>query len=107
MPEYTGKEVLEKLNEQFGTNFSYTDIWAKKPTTVKNQFIYFRNHLELFNDLILSDHRRGLIAIKRGKEKDVISLLKKDFVKRDSDNMEEKLRKKYIEKFLIFMCFSI
>lgn len=50
-------KVLEQLNAKFKTNFSETDIWAKK-TTIYNQYIYFRNHLALFEEFITVDSKR-------------------------------------------------
>lgn len=39
--------VLNELNEKFTENFSEADLWAS--TTATNKFIYFKNHLSLFD----------------------------------------------------------
>lgn len=39
--------VLSELNERFDENFSEADLWAS--TTATNKFIYFKNHLSLFD----------------------------------------------------------
>ena len=51
LSETNKPKILKELNTFFGTNFSATDIWAKK-TTINNQYIYFRDHLALFNNFI-------------------------------------------------------
>lgn len=38
--------ILHELNYLFGENFSEADLWAS--TTATNKFIYFKNHLALF-----------------------------------------------------------
>ena len=41
--------VLKELNELFDENFSEADLWAN--TTATNKFIYFKNHLALFEGI--------------------------------------------------------
>ncbi len=101
--EKNREKVLAELNNHFGTNFSLTDIWEKK-TTINNQFIYFRNHLSLFDNCIICDKKA--IYLKKNEEKKVISLLTKDENLENEPN-EEKLRKGYMEKMVIFMLFSL
>lgn len=43
LSEKNKKIILSKLNNIFATDFRLQDIWAT--TTVRNKFIYFRNHL--------------------------------------------------------------
>lgn len=98
-------KVLRELNEHFGTNFSVTDIWAKK-TTIVNQFIYFRNHLMLFRNFIILDEKTGTISIINGKEKELRELLFKDSsLEKEKD--ETILKTKYIQKLIIFLLFSL
>ena len=106
--EANRKSVLKKLNDMFGTNFTDTDIWEKK-TTINNQFIYFRNHLELFQGLITSDQIKRTISIIKGKGKDIKSLLEREsFIDIDKvEPSEEEFRNKYTEKFVIFMLFTL
>lgn len=70
--ESNRKKVLDVLNERFGTSFNDTDIWAKK-TTIYNQFIYFRNHINLFNT-IFKDSKTSLV-LKRDDFKLIDDLL--------------------------------
>ena len=41
--------VLKELNDMFSENFSEADLWAS--TTATNKFIYFKNHLSLFDGI--------------------------------------------------------
>lgn len=103
--EVNKPKVLKELNEHFGTNFSVTDIWAKK-TTIVNQFIYFRNHLTLFKDFIIIDEKSGTIFLSKGKEKELRELLLKDSsIEQERD--EAILKTKYIQRLIIFLLFSI
>lgn len=61
--EANKKHVLKELNDHFGTAFRETDIWSKK-TTINNQFIYFRQHLSLFDEFVETDSEK--MAIKKG-----------------------------------------
>ena len=97
--------VLKKLNDYFGTNFSATDIWAKK-TTINNQFIYFRNHLLLFDKLLTVDNKTGTIKIKPGYEKEIALLLSKDKFF-EEDRNESRLMKKYVEPLILVVLFNL
>ena len=44
--------ILNELNDLFGSQYSLTDIWTKRTTTLYNQYGYFRNHLAVFSDFI-------------------------------------------------------
>jgi len=101
--EKNKSKVLDELNEHFGTNFNIIDIWEKK-TTINNQFIYFRNHLLLFNDAIKCD-KKGVYLKKNGKNKIVYLLMKDRAFENESD--EEKLKKGYIENIVIFILFRV
>lgn len=43
--------ILEKLNQDLGTTFTPKDVWTSS-TTVANQWIYWKNHLSLFNPAV-------------------------------------------------------
>lgn len=55
--------VLKELNEKFGENFSEADLWAS--TTATNKFIYFKNHLSLFDGIVTTRLEFALIANKK------------------------------------------
>jgi len=105
--EANKKSVLKKINKKCNTKFSYTDIWAKK-TTINNQFIYFRNHLELLGNIIETDSKKQTVSVKSGMEKKLKTLLlnQKNCLKNQKLS-EDKLRKKYVDKFIIFTFFSL
>jgi superfamily II DNA or RNA helicase len=46
-------DVLEELNRGHPVGFSFNDVWTDR-TTTGNQYRYFRRHLELYSDVILS-----------------------------------------------------
>jgi predicted helicase len=101
--ERNKSKVLKELNEHFGTKFSITDIWEKK-TTIYNQFIYFRNHLSLLDNVVKCDSKT--ITLKKGAESKIVSLLMRD---QDFENEtdETKLRNGYIESIVVFMLFKV
>jgi len=99
------KSVLVGLNDYFETNFSITDVWEKK-TTIYNQFIYFRNHLTLFKDIIKENKKNKSIYLGRNAESKIISLLMRDeYFENESD--DSKLKKGYIQNIIIFTVFNI
>lgn len=101
--ESNREKLLTELNQYFGTNYSITDVWAKK-TTVNNQFIYFRNHLALFNNLVSVDQQS--IKLLPGKEGELRSLLSKD-EPMEKEQDETKLKQMYVAGLLIFVVFNI
>lgn len=101
--EKNQKQVLDELNAYFGTNYSITDVWEKK-TTVNNQFIYFRNHLSLFKDIIEVDSNS--IRLNPNKEGQLKSMLSKDeYLEKEED--KDKLKTAYYSSFLVFVIFSL
>jgi len=105
--EANKKSVLKKLNKKCNTNFSYTDIWAKK-TTINNQFIYFRNHLELLRDIIEIDSKNQIVSVKSGMEKKLKALLlDQESWMKNQKLSEKKLWEKYVDKLIIFAFFSL
>lgn len=95
--------ILKELNDYFGTNYSVTDVWEKK-TTVNNQFIYFRNHLALFDDIIEVDS--SSMKLKENKEGDLRVLLSSED-SLEKENSEDKLKSVYISSFMIIAVFSL
>jgi predicted helicase len=96
-------KVLLELNEIFGTNYSLTDVWAKK-TTINNQFIYFRNHLASYSDVIDVDAKS--ISLKNGKEAKLIGLILKDKQYEATGDIN-KLTQDYISSVILFILFKI
>jgi hypothetical protein len=105
LSEANKPKILKELNAVFGTNFSATDIWEKK-TTIINQYIYFRDHLSLFNEFIKIDNKKGTITLVTGADKDL-----KSFLSTDSSLEREKnssvLKKTYIQKLILFLLFTL
>ncbi len=96
-------KILTDLNSYFGTQLSDTDIWGTKSTTVKNQYIYFRDHLALFDDII--EIKNKMIHMKDGVRDKVDAYLEldKEFETLDRQN----LMVKYTEPFIIAKLYSI
>lgn len=103
--EKNKENILAELNDYFGTNFSITDIWEKK-TTIYNQFIFFRNHLILYKDIIKEEKSSKRICLVENAESKIISLLMMD---NDFENESDsnKLKKDYIQNIIIFFVFNI
>jgi len=97
------KSILSELNNYYKTQISDTDIWGKKPTTIKNQFIYFRNHLSLFENII--NIVNNDIFMKDNVEKELLTLLNKD--KSIENENKQNLWFKYTEPFLSMVLFSL
>ncbi len=68
--------LLDELNAHFGTTLTETDIWGTKPTTVRNQFIYFRGHLALLDEIV--EVSEGRIMMKADGVQAAKDLLAKD-----------------------------
>lgn len=96
-------KILSELNEYFGTQLSETDIWGTQPTTVKNQYMYFRNHLSMFTDII--EINDGVIHMKNAiRDKvDAYLGLDSDFETYD----RQTLMAKYTEPFIVATVFSL
>jgi len=68
--------VMEALNSTHPVGFEKNDIWTDR-TTAGNQFRYFIRHLELFDNIFLSNWETKRIIVKKGAEKildDILSL---------------------------------
>jgi len=97
------ESLLNELNEYFGTNYSETDIWEKK-TTVNNQFIYFRNHLSMFDECVeVNQNSISLIATKEG----VLRQLLDENESLEKELNTDKLVAIYQGGLLIFTIFSL
>lgn len=97
-------KILEELNKYFITSFSETDIWAKK-TTISNQYIYFRNHLALFEEHIKIDNKLRTISLAKNTDKSLVTLLTKD-VSCEKIKDSNILMKQYIQELIIFVLFG-
>ena len=98
-------KILKELNDYFGTNFSKTDIWAKK-TTIINQYIYFRNHLALFEKYIGIDNRKKTISLKEGQDKEILKVLSQG-AGLEKEYNEISLKYQYIQSLVIFILFGL
>ncbi|MEY8708418.1 DEAD/DEAH box helicase family protein [Bacteroides faecichinchillae] len=97
-------QILEVLNNHFTTSLTETDIWGAKTTTVKNQFIYFRNHLSLFDEIIVI--KNGNICLKTDiSAKDIEKILSVD---RGIEKIDKKnWFAKYTEVFIMLIIFGL
>lgn len=96
-------KILKELNEYFTTNFSERDIWAKK-TTIVNQYIYFRNHLSIFDKYVGADKKA--IILKDGIEKDLLKLLSED-EKLEGVSDKNILINQYTKALVTFILFAL
>lgn len=64
--EANKKEVLRHLNEKFGLDFSYDDVWSNRRTTY-NQFLYFRDHLSTFDSITQTTDKISIIEGRKEK----------------------------------------
>jgi superfamily II DNA or RNA helicase len=101
--EANKKHVLEELNSYFGTSFKEADIWSKK-TTINNQFIYFRDHISLFDDFIEVDTQKA--EIKDGCEHKGHSYLSTDNQLEYDKNPDSRFLK-YVSTFITVIVFSL
>ena len=89
------KIVIDDLNGNFGYSYKVTDIWGEKQTTINNQFIYFKNHLEVFGDLL--EFKSMEIILKRSNIKKLEELVGKNpFFNKDEVDLK-KMRESYFE----------
>lgn len=93
------QRVLDDLNQRFGTNYTSTDLWAKK-TTIVNQFIYFRDHLAIFDDIVKVT--KQAINLLPGAESKIDKLLKVDD-QIEQNNDPTKLIARYVEALVIVL----
>ena len=68
------KNVLNILNEKYGVTFSYDEAWGS--TTAKNKFLYFKNHLGLFEEITIQNDE----IILEEKHRDYIEKLLESLV---------------------------
>lgn len=96
-------EILNELNNYFGSTISEFDIWGAKSTAVKNQYIYFRDHLSIYKEVIEIKNKE--IYMKRGTEQIIDRLLAQD---KDLESLPRKsLLAKYSEALMIMLLFSL
>lgn len=98
------ENILSELNQYYKTQISVTDIWGGRPTTIKNQFYYFKNHFSQFEEIIETDGK--VIRMLPGSDDKLNELLEKDEVLETENKIT--LWDKYSSVFnlLIFFLFS-
>ena len=95
--------ILDELNEYFHSSLSEGDVWGARATTVKNQYMYFRNHLSLFDECI--EIRNKEICLKQGCEYKINRLLELD---RSMESLPRRnLLARYTEALVMFILFSL
>ena len=96
-------EILDELNTYFGSTLSEGDVWGVRATTVKNQYMYFRDHLSIYKDAIEIKNKE--IYMKRGSEKIIEKLLAQD---KEMEKLPRKnLLAKYSDALMIMLLFSL
>lgn len=95
--------LLDELNSYFGTTLSMGDVWGARATTVKNQYMYFRDHLSIYKDVIEIKDRE--IYMKRGTEVLVDRLLAPD--KAMESLPRRQLLAKYSEALMAILLFTL
>lgn len=74
-------KLLEALNDRYGVDFSYNNVWTDR-TTVYNQFRYLSRHLELLSDSIKNvDNKIHLLDEKINYIKKLLSVDTKEYEK--------------------------
>ena len=81
-----------------------TEIWTQR-TTIYNQFVYFRNHLSLFEEFIEIDKQGSINLITKNTAK-ARHLLSLDNRLEFEENVQS-LISKYIQPFLNFVVFTL
>ena len=95
---------FEETEENLILSAKEKETDEEKKTTINNQFIYFRNHLALFEDCINCDRKSA--ALKKNGESKIVALLMRDQdFEKESD--ETQLTRGYIENIVIFMLFKL
>ena len=95
--------ILNELNSYFGSTLSEGDVWGARATTVKNQYMYFRDHLSIYKEAIEIKNRE--IYMKRGSEQVIDRLLAPD--KALESLPRKSLLAKYSEALMIILLFSV
>lgn len=72
-------KLLESLNERYGVDFSYNNVWTDR-TTVYNQFRYLARHLELLESSIVHvDNKITLLEEKFDYIKELLLVKTKEY----------------------------
>ena len=95
--------VLDELNSYFNTTLSEGDIWGTRATTVQNQYMYFRDHLSIYNEVI--EIKEKEICLKRGTEDLVDRLLAPDKELEKLPRLQ--LLAKYTEALMVILLFAL
>ncbi|MBX9722600.1 MAG: DEAD/DEAH box helicase family protein [Candidatus Obscuribacterales bacterium] len=63
-------EITDALNAKYGTTFKLAELWGS--TTPKNKFLYFREHLSLFEGV---DFQNKEIVLREDAKSEIIDML--------------------------------
>lgn len=99
--------LLKELNDYYATTLTELDLWGSRPTTIKNQFGYFANHLSYLSDIIVVEGRGSnkVIKLVDGCETNLKNILRET---RDIEHQsKEQLLAKYTEAFLLLTIFML
>lgn len=99
--EANKRTLVQEFNAIWNVEHTFENVWTDR-TTLYNQFIYFRNHLGLFEDCIESDSEKGRIKVINGKEQLILDLLKQDYEMASSKERNE-LISRYINFVSVFI----
>lgn len=99
--------LLKEVNGYYTTTLSELDLWGSRPTTIKNQFGYFANHLGYLSDYIIVEGRGSnkAIKLKDGCETRLRKVL--DETRDIEDHSKEQLLAKYTEAFFLLTIFLL
>lgn len=99
--------LLKELNDYYATTLTELDLWGSRPTTIKNQFGYFANHLSYLSDIIVVEGRGSnkVIKLVDGCETNLKNILRET---RDIEHQsKEQLLAQYTEAFLLLTLFIL
>ena len=95
--------ILDELNTYFDSTLSEGDIWGARATTVKNQYMYFRDHLSIYKEIVEIKDRE--IYVKRGSEAAIEKLLAPD--KEMEKLPRANLLAKYTDALILVILFAL
>jgi len=80
-------DILKKLNSELGTTFTAKDVWTTS-TTVANQWMYWRNHLSLFDPAVEIGNGGKQLLVLPGRIQEIRDLLARTHSIELADNSE-------------------
>jgi superfamily II DNA or RNA helicase len=97
-------KVLNELNSIWKLDYGIKDIWHKK-TTLNNQWIYFRNHLLLYDDLFSYDQKKAELLVKESQLSRIRELL--DETSGIVNNQDSSVIRELYNKMMRIVLFSL